>query len=124
METKADSIVEKKVMDRVELFLQAAPYLNDIETYSKHTDREIMEIAMNSVRTDRLDLSDESDAEVKGRFKQFVQDGGRGCPDAAGVLGVIKRDNDIASYGLSLHEQMAKQLKDDWYANRAKARGN
>lgn len=114
-ETKAESVIEQRVLDRVELFLQASPFLQDIEAYIKHTDREIMEATMNSTRTDNIDCSHRDDSHIKGMFETFVATNVPKHPNAVGTFGVLKRHNDMTNQNLSMHDQIAKQLKDNFY---------
>lgn len=117
LETKASSIIEQKVRDRVELFLNAAPFLNDIESYMKHTDREIMEAAMNAARSDSMDFSSRTDEHVKGMFELFVGANTRRADNGTmnKVFSVIKQRNDTESGGASIHDMIAKRVHDDWY---------
>lgn len=114
---KADDIIDKKVMDRVELFLNAAPFLKDIESYMKHTDREIMEAAMNAARSDSMDFSDRTDEHVQGMFELFVGANTRRADNGTmnKVFSVIKQRNDTDAAGGSIHDMIAKQAHADWH---------
>lgn len=114
---KADAIIEQKVMDRVELFLNAAPFLKDIESYMKHTDREIMEAAMNAARSDSMDFSSRTDEHVKGMFELFVGANTRRADNGTmnKVFGVIKQRNDTDLGGASVHEIIARKAYEDWH---------
>jgi hypothetical protein len=114
---KADDIIDKKVMDRVELFLNAAPFLKDIESYMKHTDREIMEAAMNAARSDSMDLTDRTDDHVQGMFELFVGANTRRADSGTmnKIFSVIKQRSDTNSGGGSIHEVISKRSHDDWY---------
>lgn len=114
---KADSIIDKKVKNRVELFLNAAPFLNDIESYMKHSDREIMEAAMNTARSDSMDFSDRTDEHVQGMFELFIGANTRRADNGTmnKVFSVIKQRNDTESGGASIHDTIAKKAHEDWY---------
>lgn len=72
-ELKADSIIEKKVMDRVDLITKVGPFIgNQMEGILQKNDREIMELAINSIRTDAMDFAGESDDYLRGAFEAAI----------------------------------------------------
>ena len=114
---KASDIIDKRVMDRVELFLNAAPFLKDVESYMKHSDREIMEAAMTEARGDSVDYSDKSDDHVKGMFDLFVGSNSRRSDSRTmdKVFSVLKQRNDMNNNGGSMHDVIASRAKEEWY---------
>ena len=70
---KADDIVNELAKERIKVFVQAIPFLNnDSFSYIHHSNREIMEAAIKSRRKDNADFTGKSDEYVAGVFETFV----------------------------------------------------
>jgi len=108
-ETKLDSVIEQKVMDRTEIFYYASPYLKDISGFLRHSDRDVMIAAMNSSRIDSKDYGGASDDYVRGEFNFFVNADNKQSFDKKNVFGVIAEHYDRAS-NLSINDQLMKQF--------------
>jgi hypothetical protein len=105
---------DRKLMERCTLMLEATPYLQDMAAYGLHTDREIRERALNSVREDEVDFSDKTNSDVKKLFSDLLQEHrDKGISFVDPRVAVRNHDN------LSMHDQMAKSLNDDWYEAQA-----
>ena len=107
----SNEMIEKKVIDRVDLLIKAEPFLKDVASYHKHSDREIMETSMNSIRNDNADLKKHSDEYIKGMFDSFVAaNAQKKEPRHDSLFEVIKRDNHDAAHSDSLNVIVAKQV--------------
>jgi len=110
---RTDDLIRKAVIERVALFAQAMPFLkNDSFGYLAHTDREIMEAAMNANRTDAIDFTGKSDEYIKGMFETFVGTSLKvSNVDTKGVFGVLQQNCDV-SINNSMRDGIFKQLKE------------
>lgn len=115
-ELKADSLINKLAEERVIVFARALPFLkNDAFSFVHHTNREIMEAAINSMRKDSADFTGKSDEYVSGVFETFVatnapqNSGNRDQADQ--IFGVLAKNCDMAASG-TMHDDLMKQLQD------------
>jgi hypothetical protein len=109
---QTDSIIEAKVVDRVDLMLKAQPFLGEIEGLFQKSDRDIMEVAIKSIRTDDIDFTKRSDDYVRGVFDTSIAIKPREHMDKAGsVFNVTKRTNNDKTTATDVHQSITATFK-------------
>jgi hypothetical protein len=109
---QTDSIIEAKVVDRVDLMLKAQPFLGEIEGLFQKSDRDIMEVAIKSIRTDDIDFTKRSDDYVRGVFDTSIAIKPREHMDKAGsVFNVTKRTNNDKTTATDVHQSITETFK-------------
>jgi len=109
---QTDTIIEAKVIDRVDLMLKAKPFLGEIEGLFQKSDREIMQVAIKSLRMDDMDFTKRSDDYVRGVFDTSIAIKPREHMDKAGsVFNVTKRTNNDKTTATDVHQSITETFK-------------
>ena len=119
--------INTKVNDKLKLLAKVTQYIGDTSSYVDLNERTIMLATINTIHGDNDDFSDYSDDVIKGMFIECLRNDEykkREDEFKKYETDTDTRHNEHSNNALSLHEQMAKQLKEDFWANRAKAREN
>ena len=116
---KTDSVIKDAVNQKVATLVQAAPYLGDVRAYFDHSVREIQIDAINSKRVDKIDFTGKDDSFISGLFSALVDTNDTKRTDSKTALNVLTTHYDM-SCETSLHDKIAKTMRDEWYNNRPK----
>lgn len=114
---KIDTIIASKVMDRVELITKATPFIGDqVEDISHKTDREIMEVVINSLRADTTNFKERSDDYVRGVFETAINTPSTEHMDKnRTVFNVTNRMNNDKAIRSDAHNAIAENIKKTFF---------